>query len=639
MRCTTCNDRGYIESWRLQSEVTIYCTATELSASAASCLLCAAIWHGMLQFPTGRETVADPRPINIRLGYWKNEMFRVRYGRPVEGAGKAHLDPAFALIRESKFVSRNRRQAMPGTEPNDDRGEGVFTFGADEGLETIPWLPAVSPSPISPQTWFAITKQIQDCRALHIHSRGQQVYVPDRLVDLGPRSSDPSALLLDDTSKIEEPYVALSHCWGGTIPYRTLQSNKAEMCRRIDFTQLPRNFQDAFTVARWLSYRYIWIDSFCIIQDDPDDWLRQAAKMADVYSGAQLTISATRSSSFDEGFLTNRKTDIEVPLSGRLPMGTTLYARDCGALETTHQGVNRQPSHHTPLFQRAWAFQERLLSQRVLHFLESEVIFECEKSLWCECGEHDTYPDSKYDKEVYHSSSWEDLVKQYTSRSLTCMEDTLPAISALARDHAPTGYIAGLMVDSLDSNLLWRVRALRDLNGDLVLTSPLPTRPSMYVAPSFSWASIKGQVEWVEEPRAGYNTLCKLEDFATTLQNKDDPFGRVLDGYISLRGPTIEVKLRSAPKIVQGQLKGFLYSANSTGKDVGAIFDTADIPLLTTPLKLITIREERSWFNRNNGLVLQPSSRVQGAFERIGCYWGASKKSFEDSRSELITIL
>ncbi|KAI0902728.1 heterokaryon incompatibility protein-domain-containing protein [Ustulina deusta] len=639
MRCTTCDDRGYIESWRIQSEVTLYRTATELSASAARCLLCAAIWHGMLQFSTGRETVADPRPINIRLGYWRNEMFRVRYGRPGEGAGKAHLDSAFALVRESKFASKDTRLTRQGAQPSGDREKGVFTFGADEGLETIPWLPAVNPSPISSPTWFSITRQIQECRAKHLHSRVQQIYVPDRLVDLGPRSNDLNALLLEDTSKIKEPYVALSHCWGGTIPYRTLQSNKAEMCRRIDFAQLSRNFQDAFTVARWLSYRYIWIDSFCIVQDDQDDWLRQAAKMADVYAGAQLTISAARSSSFSEGFLTDRNTDIELPLSERLPMGTALYARDCGALEASHQGINRQPSHHTPLFQRAWAFQERLLSQRVLHFLKTEVVFECEKSLWCECGEYNTYPDSKYDKEVYRSSTWEDLIKQYTSRSLTYAEDVLPAVSAVARDHGSKGgYIAGLLADSLDSNLLWRVKAQMDLHGGLVPMPTPTTRPSIYVAPSFSWASIKGQLEWVE-PLAGYNTVCKLEGFATTLQNKDDPFGRVLDGYISLRGPTVEVKLRSAPKMIRGQLHGFLYSADPTKRDVSAIFDTADVPLLITPLKLITTREERSWFYSNHGLVLKPSIRVPGAFERIGCYWGARKKVFEPPTSELVTIV
>ncbi|KAI0434034.1 hypothetical protein F5Y09DRAFT_297567 [Xylaria sp. FL1042] len=53
----------------------------------------------------------------------------------------------------------------------------------------------------------------------------------------------------------------------------------------------------------------------------------------------------------------------------------------------------------------------------------------------------------------------------------------------------------------------------------------------------------------------------------------------------------------------------------------------------------MTIREERSWYYRNNGLVLKPSIRVPGAFERIGCYWGTSKKAFEHANSELVTIV
>ncbi|KAI1184947.1 heterokaryon incompatibility protein-domain-containing protein [Nemania serpens] len=608
-KCVTCNDG------RVGHNHTTRPTPAELQANIPRCLLCAAIWHGIKRFPGGEEFLADPRPIHIRLGHWANEMFRVRYGRTTTSW---HLDPSFTLIKKEGATARS-----------------------DWRLEMIPQMPVIHPKPLAPLTLSAVRRQIRDCKLRHKHSQVRKAYVPDRLVDLGPSSNQLDAVLLDDTSEVQGPYLALSHCWGGTIPYRTLQSNKEELCRRIDYFELSENFQDAFTVARRLSYQYIWIDSFCIVQDDKQDWLQQATKMADVYSGAELTISAARSSSFDEGFLAYRETDVELIIPGHsLPRGTKLYVRDGEMLERVHQGLNRQVSDHAPLFQRAWAFQERLLSQRVLHFLKTEIAFECEESLWCECGEKDSYEDSNYDKEVYRSSTWEELVEQYMSRSLTYPTDMLPAISAIARDFGMKGgYIAGLTHEKLFSNLLWQVRAPRDLDGERA-TAPPPRRPSVYVAPTFSWASIITRVEWVKG-LSHYEPVCSLEDFAITLENPLDPFGPVLDGYITLRGPVMEVMLRHTPRIFEGQLKGRFYPVddpNQEKRDVWAVLDTLDVPPLGTKLKLITVCEETNWYFRNNGLVLKPSARTQG-YERIGCYWEATKIFFKDATIESVTII
>ncbi|KAI1755559.1 heterokaryon incompatibility protein-domain-containing protein [Xylaria castorea] len=605
--CATCNDG------KVGHAHTSHPTPTQLQANIPRCLLCAAIWHGIKLFPGGEEILADPRPIHLRLGLWGNEMFRVRYGRTTTSW---HLDPSFTLIKKEGSVA-----------------------GSDRGLKVIPRMPVIDPQPLAPSTLSAVIKQIRDCKLHHQHSRVRKTYVPDRLVDLGPGSNQLDAVLLDNTSGIKRPYLALSHCWGGTIPYRTLLSNKEELCRRIDYFELPENFQDAFTVARRLSYRYIWIDSFCIVQDDKQDWLQQASKMADVYSGAELTISAARSSSFDEGFLSYRETDIELAFSKRLPPGTKLYIRDGEALESVHQGINRQPSNHAPLFQRAWAFQERLLSQRIIHFLKTEIVFECEESLWCECGEKDSYEDANYDKEVYRSSTWEELVEQYVSRSLTYPTDMLPAISAIARDYdMKGGYIAGLTHEKLFSNLLWQVKAPRDLSGELT-TVPPPRRPSVYIAPTFSWASIIARVEWVKGT-SNYQAVCRLENFATTLENPLDPFGRVFNGHITLRGPVMEVMLRYTPNVFKGQLKGRFYPTGNSSeakRDVWAVLDTLDTPPLGTELKLITLCEETNWYYRNNGLVLMPSTRGQG-YERIGCYWDAGKGFFKDAITQSVTI-
>ena len=87
-------------------------------------------------------------------------------------------------------------------------------------------------------------------------------------------------------------YIALSHCWGLTIP----DAGRTTLGRRnmsIFAGNLPRTFQDFIEIARRLEIRYVWIDSLCIIQDSGDDWEKEAAQMASIYSNAHLTIAAS----------------------------------------------------------------------------------------------------------------------------------------------------------------------------------------------------------------------------------------------------------------------------------------------------------------------------------------------------------
>jgi hypothetical protein len=39
---------------------------------------------------------------------------------------------------------------------------------------------------------------------------------------------------------------------------------------RIDYTDLPSTFRDATQVVRALGISFVWINSICIVQEDPD---------------------------------------------------------------------------------------------------------------------------------------------------------------------------------------------------------------------------------------------------------------------------------------------------------------------------------------------------------------------------------
>ena len=122
--------------------------------------------------------------------------------------------------------------------------------------------------------------------------------------------------------------------------------------------QLPQSFKDAFYVAEKLGFRYVWIDSLCIIQDT-GDWKQEAYKMAQHYQHSTLTIAAMSSKL---GLFPKVRT-----CSNRPPQLTRLPYRDpkgvrkgyfyvYPARELGEEGYSRtlQTSH---LLTRAWVFQ------------------------------------------------------------------------------------------------------------------------------------------------------------------------------------------------------------------------------------------------------------------------------------------
>lgn len=72
------------------------------------------------------------------------------------------------------------------------------------------------------------------------------------------------------------------------------------------FSELPKTFRGAIEVADYLSVRYIWIDSLCIIQGSEEDWLHEAALMSDVYQNSFCNIAATASKESHGGLFRTR---------------------------------------------------------------------------------------------------------------------------------------------------------------------------------------------------------------------------------------------------------------------------------------------------------------------------------------------
>jgi hypothetical protein len=114
----------------------------------------------------------------------------------------------------------------------------------------------------------------------------------------------------------------------------------------------------------------------CIIQDDPNDWTREAALVGAIFQNAHLTLSATSAKNSKKGFLHPRRPRFHPPTlchSSTSPSLTgTLVLRPW--LQTWAASVDGPAS---PLSGRGWVLQERLLAPRTLHFRCEQLFWEC----------------------------------------------------------------------------------------------------------------------------------------------------------------------------------------------------------------------------------------------------------------------
>ncbi|KAI4603439.1 hypothetical protein KJ359_003249 [Pestalotiopsis sp. 9143b] len=202
----------------------------------------------------------------------------------------------------------------------------------------------------------------------------------------------------------------------------------------ISVAELPRTLRDAVAVTVKLGLTYIWIDSICIIQDDHDDWKREAGKMSTVYAQSLVTIIATSAGSCDEGFLSKeRQPSIEVARVQTQSGETEVRARvihDWGHHRGGPQShENARLQWMDPVDSRAWTLQERVLSGRYINFTAGEAQWGCISCKACECRQplygklYDALPDTE---------KWFRIVEEYCTRKMTKATDKLTGVTQVA---------------------------------------------------------------------------------------------------------------------------------------------------------------------------------------------------------------
>lgn len=254
--------------------------------------------------------------------------------------------------------------------------------------------------------------------------------LPTRIVDVGlPTSRGPYSGI-----RVVEPretgiWVSLSHCWGSRGHFITTSTNLMARRRFIDFHELPRTFQDAFTVTRRLGFRYLWIDSLCIIQDNHQYWAQEAARMHLYYKNAALTIAVNFAAGDDEGFLHIQRSN--EPTLAVLPITSPQGQHSSGVISFPRSQPDRvfvrkaRERIKEPLDTRGWTLQEIILSPRTIHYTSRELRWECQRRVAFESDLNPRGYDYGYAKKKLPSSIMQHNWRYFI---LATVADILPVV-------------------------------------------------------------------------------------------------------------------------------------------------------------------------------------------------------------------
>ncbi|MCJ1467589.1 hypothetical protein MMC07_006214 [Pseudocyphellaria aurata] len=311
-------------------------------------------------------------------------------------------------------------------------------------------------------------------------------------------------------------YIALSYVWGKVKVLQTTRSNVAALHRvnGLDkfLKDIPTTIADSIDLVAMIGERYLWVDSLCIVQDDPQEKHSQIANMDAIYGNAALTINAAAGDDANAGLPGIR------PLSRTVEQLVLEY-------QPGHRLLAAQPiltdiADNSRWNTRAWTYQERFLSKRSLTFTDSHVFFQCQRMLWCEdvvaeekkvidyhqmedylpidwSSEHNDHMYKlHYTLHVHKSTNWVEYlrtVEEYTPRMLSFDSDILAAFAGMGNVLSSmfrSRLLYGLPESLFDCALLWQPA------GTLVRRHvPESTSGSGEIYfPSWSWAGWKGKI-------------------------------------------------------------------------------------------------------------------------------------------------
>ncbi|KAL6918512.1 hypothetical protein FSST1_010007 [Fusarium sambucinum] len=248
----------------------------------------------------------------------------------------------------------------------------------------------------------------------------------------------------------------------------------------------------AITACIALQFQYMWIDSLCIIQDSEEDWQKEAATMHLVYGNSALNMCMP-------GAATERDARLIKPLDVRIEQeGEPAKAAYMLSCETFPEGTDYGSKFGPGAPEKSELSAMKLGETKHAHL------------------------GSPYEH-------WWHMIKQYVNCNLTYETDRIIAFSGVAQAfrllHNIKGqYLAGIWSLNMPEGLLW------------YRNSSAAFRSDNYKAPSWSWMSIDGPYQMLDECEHATRICCSIGQIYLHLKDEKHDTGLIDGGALRIRG-------------------------------------------------------------------------------------------------------
>ncbi|EEU47173.1 uncharacterized protein NECHADRAFT_77365 [Fusarium vanettenii 77-13-4] len=497
------------------------------------------------------------------------------------------LKPLVELNWSTIQYDGDRENSWEVRKGNFDDGETIqITAPADSLYGAHGFVPLTDVEPASSKrNYRMLRKWLSTCMSSHERccsshsmtdkSAKETTVLLTRVIDVGDLKEHGPKPRLFISNKALGQYIALSHRWSKAIATKLKSENLSRYQQELPVNDMPPTFQDAIEVTRQLGFRYLWIDSLCIIQDDESDWSQESHRMGTIFEEAGCTIAAVDSvddNGIDHGLFLRRDTD---PLSVKLAipykkvplskLSQRVFKTNASVYVWKMRWLRELPTMNTwdkntitirprivsswgrvprsNWYKRGWVLQERLLSRRLIYYTKKKLSWSC----FTESGEEEggdpkdaarisLFPLQRgNDYPVF--PIWEHVISDYQRCQLTFSKDRLAAvggISARLEAHFSCKIYAGIPFHSprdAAENLLWYASK-----------GPLRTSNEFH-APSWTWAAFSGEISFFMSTPQGTSELLitrldfKIRNQCESRDPSKDCKGTFVSGRVSFEGP------------------------------------------------------------------------------------------------------
>ncbi|KAK6080431.1 tol protein [Seiridium cupressi] len=197
-----------------------------------------------------------------------------------------------------RFLYAMRCPGVPGTSEYPLRAFSFFREYCGMGISKMPGkittkdcvclavLPGNSTAPISLETLADLGSH--SSRSEHILRA--EACIPVDLAFCGKLIDCAKHRIVE--ARASDQYCALSYAWGSREE-RTRQQSISETGEKLLLaSKRPQSLEDAIEVIKKLGFQYLWIDQYCIDQDDLEQKHHQISRMDSIYARADVTIIA-----------------------------------------------------------------------------------------------------------------------------------------------------------------------------------------------------------------------------------------------------------------------------------------------------------------------------------------------------------